>query len=209
MTEMIKTLGWPHFTFLFALVFVFVFRTQLAQLISRVTSIDKSGVKAGPIPEGQREDKRREAVQELLVAIGDSIVLRDLEGRIKQDLRDRGLETDEPTVKVLIKQLSASKILLEFEQIHNLILGSQITLLKKLNEVVGQGQNKEFIVVHFENVRKLYKEQLGQWSFEQYMDFLNTRLLVTVQNDRYHITNMGVEYLTWMVRSGRSENRPL
>lgn len=209
MKDIIEILGWPNFSFLFALVFVFLFRTQLAGLISRVTSIDRSGVKAGPIPEAQREDKKSEAVHELLVAIGDSIVLREVESRIKNDLKDRELDTDGSTTKVLIKHLAASKVLLEFEQIHNLILGSQIVLLKRLNEVVGQGQKKEFVVAHFSNIKKFHKDQLGEWSFEQYMEFLITRLLVTIQDEKYHITNLGVEYLTWIARNGRSENRPL
>ena len=209
MGEIIKALSWPHFVFLFALVFLFVFRSQLAGFISRITSIDKSGVKAAPTPEAQREKKKTEAVQELLVAVGDSIVLRDIEGRIRADLINRDLETEGDTSKVLIKYLAAASILLEFEQINNLIFGSQIYLLKKLNEVTGQGQKREYVIGHFEHVRELFSEQLGNWSFEQYMAFLLSRSLVTVDNDNYHITNLGVEYLTWMARNGRSENRPL
>lgn len=209
MEEIIKALGWPHFTFLFALVFLLVFRSQLAGLISRITSIDKSGVKAVPTPEAQREKQKTEAVQELLLAIGDSIVLRDIEGRIRLDLKERGLETEGDTVKVLIKHLGAAKILLEFEQIHNLIFGSQIYLLKKLNEVVGQGQKRDFVAAYFDHVKGLFKGVLGGWSFEQYMAFLMGRSLVTVDRDTYHITNLGVEYLTWMTRNGRSENQSL
>jgi hypothetical protein len=207
--EIIKSLSWPHFVFLLALVFMFLFKSQLAGFLSRVTSIAPSGVTAAPAPEAQREKKKTEAVQELLLAIGDSIVLRDIEGRITSDLKDRGLETEGDTVKVLIKHLAAARILLEFEQIHNLIFGSQIYLLKKLNEVVGQGQKKEFVIAHFDQVKKFYKEQLSDWSFEQYMAFLLSRYLVTVDKEIYHITNLGVEYLTWMARNGRSESRPL
>jgi hypothetical protein len=209
MEEIIKALGWAHFSFLFALVFVFLFRKQLAGLISRITSIDKSGVKASPTPEAQREKQKTEAVQELLLAIGDSVVLRDIEGRIKADLKERGLETEGDTVKVLIKHLGAAKVLLDFEQIHNLIFGSQIYLLKNLNEVVGQGQTREYVEAHFEHVNELYNNVFGDWSFEQYMAFLIGKSLVTVDGNTYHITNLGVEYLTWMTRNGRSENRPL
>jgi hypothetical protein len=181
----------------------------LAGLISRITSIDKRGVKAEPTPEAQREKKKTEAVQDLLLAIGDSIVLREVEGHIKSDLKDREFETEGDTAKILIKHLAAAKILLEFEQIHNLIFGSQIYLLKRLNEVVGQGQKKEYVISHFERVKEMFKEQLGNWSFEQYMAFLLSRPLIKVENDIYHITNLGVEYLTWIARNGRSENRPL
>jgi len=209
MEEIIKALGWPHFSFFFALVFVLLFRGQLSGLISRVTSIDRSGVKATPTPEAQREKQRTEAVQELLLAIGDSIVLRDIEGRIRRELENRGLEAEGDTVKVLIKHLAAARILLEFEQVHNLIFGSQIFLLKKLNEVAGQGQTKEYVVVHFEQIKELFKPDLGNWSFEEYMGFLVARSLVTIDRDIFHITNLGVEYLAWMARNGRSESRPL
>ena len=209
MKEIIKILSWPHFIFIFSLVFIFVFRKQMAGLISRITSIDKTGVKATSKPEAQRKKEKTEAVQELLLAIGNSIVLQDVEGRIRTKLYNRGLQIEGDTVKVLIKHLAAVQILLEFEQIHNLIFGSQIYLLKKLNEVGGQGKEKEYIFNHFEIVKECFKEQLGSWSFEQYMLFLFDRSLVTVHNDNYHITNLGVEYLTWIIRNGRSENRSL
>ncbi len=86
MGDILKALSWPHFAFLFALLFIFLFRKQLGGLISRITSIDKGGVKAAPTPEAQREKKKTEKVQELLLAVGDSIVLRDIEGKIKSDI---------------------------------------------------------------------------------------------------------------------------
>ena len=120
MEQILISLGWPHLTFILALVFILVFKKPLAGLISRITQIDKSGVKTSSTPEAQREKQKQEAVQELLLAIGDSIVLQDLEGRIKADLETRGLETEGDSTKVLVKYLAATKLLLEFEQIHNL-----------------------------------------------------------------------------------------
>ena len=209
MGEIVKALGWPHLTFLFAVFFILLFRKPLFTLISRITSIDKSGIKASQSPEAQREDQRKEAVQQLLLAIGDSIVLRDIEGRITAELKQKGLETDGDTAKVLIKHLAGTRVLLEFEQIHNLIFGSQIVLLKKLNEVAGQGKPLDVVAMHFEFIQGLFPEQLGEWSLEQYLGFLLSRSLITIRGDIYHITNLGVEYLTWMARNGKSEDRPL
>jgi len=209
MEEIINALDWPHLVFLFAMLFILLFRKPLLGLISRITSIDKSGIKALQAPEAQREEQKKEAVQQLLLAIGDSIVLRDIESRIKVDLTKRGLETDGDTNKVLIKYLAASNILLEFEQIHNLIFGSQIFLLKKLNEVGGQGKPAEFVASHFEHVRGLFSEQLGSWSLEQYLSFLLGRSLITTKGNIFHITNLGVEYLIWMIRNGKGENNSL
>jgi hypothetical protein len=208
MAETIAAFGWPHFTFIFAIIFLLVFRAQIANFISRISSIDKGGVKTAPVPEAQREKEKTEAVQELLLAIGDSIVLREVEGRIVNDLQGRNLETESDTTKVLIKHLAATKILLEFEQIQNLIFGSQIFLLKKLNEVTGQGQSTESVKAHFEHVKGIFPE-FKEWDFDKYIHFLIARSLVLMEKNIYHITNLGVEYLTWMARNGRSENRPL
>jgi hypothetical protein len=158
MEEIIKALGWPHLAFLFGVFFVLLFKRPLFGLISRVTSIDKSGIKASQTPEAQREEQKKETVQQLLLAIGDSIVLQDIEARIKADFKAKGLETEGDTIKVLMKHLAATRVLLEFEQIHNLVFGSQIFLLKKLNEVAGQGKPAEFILTHFQHVQGLFPE---------------------------------------------------
>lgn len=208
-TEILKSLGWPHFAFLFALACVVLFRSQLAGLLTRITSIDKSGIKAQAAPEAQREEKKKEATQELLLAIGNSIVLQDIETRIRQDLENRGLETGGDTPKVLIKHLAATKILLEFEQIHNLIFGSQIFLLKKLNEVAGQGKPEAFVVSHFEHAKTLFPGSFRDWNLGQYLEFLFARILILRNNGVYHVTNLGVEYLTWIARNGRREDNPL
>lgn len=208
MTEILAALGWPHFAFLTALVCVLLFRTQIGTLLSRITSIDKTGIKAEAAPEVQREEKQREAAQALLDAIATSIVLKDVEARIRKELADRGLEAQGDTANVLIRHLAATRILLEFEQVHHLIFGSQIFLLKKLNEVAGQGKPTEFVESHFTQVQELFPDAFREWTLEQYLAFLLGRVLILAQDGKYHITNLGVEFLTWMARNGRREDGP-
>lgn len=202
-------MGWPHFSFLFGLVFLFIFRVPIRDFLSRVTSIEKIGLKTQPVPEVQREKKKNEAAQELLIAIGNSIVLSDIELRIRTDLTGRGLDVEGETVKVVVKLLAATKILLEFEQIHNLIFGSQILLLKKLNEVRGQGKSNEFVSGHFDHIKEIFPAEFSDWKLDQYLAFLLDRMLIILDGGNYHITNLGVEYLTWVARNGSPENKPL
>jgi len=203
----LKNLSWPHVSLIFGVLFILVFRKPLVSLISRITSIDKTGVKTTSTPEAQREDKKKEAVEELLNAIEHTIVLSDIESRIKADLEDRELDTSNDTAKILIKHLAATQILLGFEQTHALIFGSQIFLLKSLNQVIGQGISIEKIEAYFKHVQKLHEEKLGAWSTDQYLDFLFGRSLIIVKDNVYHLTNLGVEYLTWMARNGKTENK--
>lgn len=101
--------------FIFATVFIILFRQPLSNLIYRITKIDKEGLTAGSAPEAQREKTDPAAVQQLLDVVGNSIVITDFEGRIKNELNAKGLSTSEDSIKVLIRHLAGTQILLSFE----------------------------------------------------------------------------------------------
>jgi len=209
MKEILSAITWHHLAFIFALVFMFTFKQPLSELIRRTTKIGKEGLTAGSTPEAQREKSDPEAVQQLLDVISKSIVITDMEGHIKTELTNKGLNTGGDTAKVLIRHLAGTQLLLSFEQIHNLIFGSQIFLLKKLNEVAGQGRPVAFVNGHIDQVKSIYPSAFGEWSYDKYLEFLYNRLLIVRKEDQIHITNNGVEYLTWVARNGRSENNSL
>jgi len=207
--EILNAITLEHLAFLFALAFIVIFKQPLSELIRRTTKIGKDGLSAGSAPDAQREKFDPEAVQQLLDAIGNSIVIADIEGRVRTELKENGLSAEGDTIKVLIRHLAGTKLLLSFEQIHNLIFGSQIFLLKKLNEVAGQGRLLSFVCSHIDHVKTLYPDAFGEWSYDQYLEFMFSRLLIVRDGDLIHITNLGVEYLTWLARNGRSEDKPL
>ncbi len=68
---------------------------------------------------------------------------------------------------------------------------------------------EEFVKNHIEHVKELYAEQLGEWTPEQYLSFLYSQLLIVSDSGQIHITNLGVEYLTWITRNGRREDNAL
>ena len=158
--------------------------------------------------EGEPEVDKK-AVEKLLAVIGDSVVISELETRIVDDMKAKNLNADGDSVKVLVKHLAGTQILLAFERIHNMIFGSQIYLLKKLNESVGVGKPMDIVKRHIDHVRNIFSDSLSSWTDEQYLQFLYDRLLIVRNDEQLHITNLGVEYLMWLVRNGRSENRPL
>lgn len=207
--EVLSAIAVHHLVFAFALIFIVLFRKSLSELICRITKIGKEGVTVSSVPEAQREKKDTEAVQQLLDVIGNSIVVSDLEGRIKVELKDKGLNADGDTAKVLIRHLAGTQLLLSFEQIHSLIFGSQIFLLKRFNEAVGQGRPWEFVTGYIDRIKEAHGIELGAWSYDQYLEFMYGRMLIIRHGEKVHITNFGVEYLTWIVRNGRIENKPL
>jgi hypothetical protein len=189
--------------------FIIIFRKPISELIPKITKISKDGVIADSTPEAQLEKSNSEEVQELLNVVQNSIVISEIEEKIKSSLSLKKLSYEGDTAKILIRHLAGTQLLLNFEQIHSLIFGSQIFFLKKLNEVTGLGRNDEYVNSHFCHVQNLYKESFSSWTKEKYLEFLFARLLIVKQGEQLHITNLGVDYLIWLARSGKNESNPL
>ena len=208
MTTWLGAIGWPHVALIFAVFFALLFRKELSAFIARIRSVGgKLGVEAGaPSPEIQNEKKSEAALAELM-NIGDSVVLKEAEHLIKVDLEKRDISAQD-SVRVLTRHLAATQLSLDYEQIHSRIFGSQIYLLKRLNEVQGQGKPPEFIEEHFERVRAVFPE-LADWSLQQYMTFFYARTLVISKDGNVHITPKGVDYLVWVARTGHNEDKRL
>ena len=205
--KVIGSLGWPHIALIIGIFFMIIFRVPIATFIGRIRTVGKAGVTTETSPLAQSDEKRKIAVDELM-KVGDSIVLKELEHSTVKDLSSRGLDTEGDTVKVLIRNLAATQLALDYEQIYNLIYGSQILLLRRLNEAVGQGRLKEYMDDYFLKVKSKHQD-LFTWSFEQYLDFLFKRALIITVDGKYNITTKGVDFLTWIVRNGRTEDRVL
>lgn len=158
----------------------------------------------------QPKKAQNDNVQELIDRFGNSIVITELENGIKSELLEKNLNLEGETVKVLLRHLAGTQLILAFERIHNVIFGSQLYLLKLLNTSMPEGIPENDVFAHIERVKQQYKETLSNWSCEQYLTFLYSRILITKGENSYiFITNFGVEYLTWITRNGLDENKPL
>ncbi|MBI3773976.1 MAG: hypothetical protein HY273_00205, partial [Gammaproteobacteria bacterium] len=206
LASIIGSFGWPQASLVFALIFIAVFYKPLRDFIGNIKSVGKEGITTETIPRAQNEETRKQAVDELM-RLGDSPLILEGENIIKSDLERRDLEATSDSVKVLMRHLAATQLALDFEQIHGMIFGSQIFLLKKLNEVAAQGAEKEFVETHYKNVQELFPKVFGSWSTEQYLNFLFARSLITVGYGRYRITVKGAEFLVWLVKTGHREDR--
>ena len=205
--NILSKVGWPHITLVFGLVFIWVFKTPISTFLSKVDSVGKDGISTKASPEAQNENQEKNGAEELL-AIDDSEVIKEIEASIISDLHEKNLETGSDTDKVLTRHLAVAQLLLEYERIHGSIFGSQIFLLKRLNEVAGQGKHRGYIEEYYLSVQE-HHDDLKDWEVGEYLYFLNQKSLITIIDEQYHISKKGVEYLIWLVKAGKSENRAL
>jgi hypothetical protein len=206
--EISNILNWPLAVLIFSLVFALIFRKAIERFIDRVKSVSRDGVSTDSITNDQIQQSKTQVVEDFMRQ-GDSVLLKEVESAIKANLEEKGLDASSDTAKVLIHHLAATQIALEFEQVYSMIFGSQLYLLKNLNELKGSGLDSDSIQKHYENVKTHFSDSFPSWSVGQYMNFLTSRFLVRQELDRYHITVRGAEFLLWIVRESRRENKPL
>lgn len=206
-TSLIKPVIWPVVVLVGSIVFLLLFRQQIIGILGRVWKIGRGGLEMLPLPQESHEEGRKKVVDELMGS-QDSKLVQEQQELIKEDLEKRGLEVESDTARVLIKHLAQTHIELSFEQAYGSIYGTQIVLLKKLNEVAGKGQPPEFVSAYLASVKERYPDQFKDWDLERYLTFLRNHLLITIKDGNYHITVKGVDFLLWLARYGRSEDRP-
>jgi hypothetical protein len=207
MIDFIKAIAWPAVVvgcFVFACIY---FRRQVSALLNRTTSIGREGLKASP-PTGQATqeiDKVRQA-HELVEAL-TSPVIREGEEAIRKELKDKGLEDNSETVKVLTRYLATTQLIVTFEELYRVIFGSQIFLLKAANENRAAGLHEQFVKDHFSHVQTLFAPAFDQWTAEAYVHFLLTSGLLLKESDVFRITDLGVDFLEWMIKIGAPEKK--
>lgn len=190
----------------------------LSQLISISTNQSQSNTNVfGDYVESAKEQKatnqenRNQAdskeVERLLTAVGSSIVIEEQIKRIEDDLSATNIPFDSDASRILIRHLAATQLLVSFEQIYQIIFGSQIQLLQRLKKVAGQGLPASVV---FNIAAESMASHNLSWNQKQYLSYLYGRsLIVDGEEDTIHITNFGVEFITWLILSGKSLDRAL
>ena len=209
MEGFITAITTEHMIFVIILIFIVLFKKPLSRLIDRTVKIGKDGLTAGNTTDAQNENhtSATESVQALLDLVGNSIVIDELQQQIVNDLNSRGLDTSGGSNLVLLRHLAGTRLLLTFEQAYANIFGSQIKLLKRLNEAAGTGRPATYIDTYFQEVKEQYPDLPNDWDSSKYLEYLFSYMLIVESEGHYHITNLGVEYLTWIARRGKPEDK--
>jgi len=208
----VEAVKWPCVVLLCFAVGIVMFRQQVAAFLGRVDSVGKDGLKATPLTQPEQQVKqelereKKQSVQELSQAFSPPAV-RERENLIKAELQKRHLEHSGDTVDILVTHLAHALIALHFEQVYKVIFGSQIYILKQAN-MKGMVTEAD-LVAHFEHVKKLFAPSFNTWNVDSYISYLITSSLLKKEGGVYLLTNLGLEFLPWIVRRGYTETPPL
>jgi hypothetical protein len=133
-----------------------------------------------------------------------SPVVLEQEDIIRKDIN--ALKIPQPELPdILIRHLAVTQLALRAEMIYRMIFGSQIELLRAVNEF---GPRTKDEAKAFYDAATTQYPGLAPYRFEDYMNFLVTHGLLVQQDDKFAITTAGKEFLKYLVDVRASSRKP-
>jgi hypothetical protein len=201
MEQIISILAWPAVVLIVILFALFLYRPQIALLISRTKKLGKDGFETFETQPTQPIDEKK-GVEEFLRSFDNPLVLES-EQLINNDLKERRIEDPSDREKVLVRSLAALNIVLHFEAIYDVIWASQVACLRYLNSR-ELGTDLSEISPFYELAKVEYPLWYENYLFEQWLAFLRAFNLVTEQDSKLFITIRGREFLKFIIATGKS-----
>jgi hypothetical protein len=180
-------------------IFLFMFRTDIRELIRSIRKIDKSGVTLASMQKDPPTERDPKAEAEALLREFDSALLRELEDSISEDLRRRNL-TGAEAIPVLVRHLASAYIGWTFEITYRTIWGTQLSLLEYLN--ANPGQPVDAVRPFYEIGASVYSGRYQGYPIQQWLGFLKDSLLLREDGGVLNITVRGREFLLYLTRYG-------
>jgi len=187
-----------------ALVGVVILRSPIHSLFERIIEVGPSGAKLSP-PQQQTatgSEPRKSDIPK--GAIEPDPELNLWEGPIRREIDERRLGGTDELPELLIRALAHANRRADFERVARLIFGTQIGVLKQLNNTGPQPE--EVLKKWFKEHKKRAKEN-AFGDFAEWMRFLLGLSLVTMKNGEFEISKYGRQALDFLFNSGITEDR--
>ncbi len=197
----IEVLIWPAVVVVLAIVLgivaLIVLRPALMRLIDRISKAGKDGVSFSEHTQERGEIQTPLSFVDLMEYPISATAL-EREKIIKEQLQTFDLKSNDEKIAVLVRSLATTRIEMEFNNISNIIFGSQVTLLVQLSSTTRS--------IPLTNAEEIYRQALNAFpsmyenrTFNDWLDYLLTHNLVVRKDEKIDITQAGTDFLKHLV----------
>jgi hypothetical protein len=203
--DLLKGIAWP----LAVIIIAVVFKNDIRAILPRMRKAGPAGIELDPA-------EQQRAASTAVATSTPPGELRALPGYIRSEpiaAIERSLHAalqqvpEGDRIDVLVRELAQARLERVFERIYNLIFGSQILGLRRLNErpSVTIDEARAF----FEEFRQANPDAYGSIGFEEWLGFLLNQGLVTRDGSSIAITDLGRDFLFYLAANRLPEGKPL
>jgi len=178
-----------------------MFRKPLERLLDRTKKIGKTGLDATAVAQETSIERVPNGAEQLLARF-DNALLVEQENAIRQDLNSNRVDNSAERERVLVRHLAATMIYSRFERTYQFIFGSQISMLQELNS--GGTLHRDGLKTNYDVATMFSPDFYSSYSFEQWLQFMISQVLVRVDGEFVSITVGGRAFLKFIVEEGKS-----
>jgi hypothetical protein len=207
-TALLGALGkfwWP----LAVVIVAALYKTELRLLLPRLRRAGPTGVEFDPADAQKAGSEKPSTTEPGKLAefrgITRTPAIERTERQLHAALENMNMPPDEKSA-LLVRLLAQAQLEAAFERIFNLIFGSQILALRRLNERnhVTIDEAKEY----FEVVTAPFSDFYKNYGFEGWLGFLIGNGLVARDGNLIQITDLGRDFLLYLTSRRLAENKP-
>jgi hypothetical protein len=199
LVDLFKAALWPALV----LTFLFLFRSQVASAIPRLKEIGLKGASFTDTSGGQAN------AEQTLTKPGAAVpqppptpATHIVEGRLRQNAAaiDPGHLEDH-----LFRLTASAQLYAHYCRVYIAIFGSQIELLKRLNEIGSS--NVAIAQLRYSAAAHNFPDIYDKWPLNDWINFLVSTELISREGDMLSITDVGVEFLAFLPQQKLTENK--
>jgi len=199
-----EIISWPLVALIFGVIVVILFKKPLSRLIDRTEKVSKEGILANKGQE-QFSNMSTSKVDEFL-KVYDNQLLVEIEKLLNTSLENLHPRDATEREKFLLRNLSQVSITLLFEKTYYAIYKSQILALKYLNEN-RTNVKIEQIRPFYDSAAEKYSSYYNNYSFDSWLEFMITTILVKKNGNEIGLTLRGKEFLKYLIDQGYSTEK--
>ena len=206
----VELMRWPLVVLALGGFALWIFKSPFGSLLSRLTRFRAPGIEAEASEQTQAQveaqsTKTQTDAAELVAVMHagrDSLTSPLLVEGTKSILQDplvANTPAGEARDQLLARHLASAQIALYFERVYQHIFGSQIQAIRVANGGLG---------VSFAELHPIYEKVIDKHviTFEEWLHYIHSYAeMVTVDDDRVHITERGREFLKYLVQMRYSD----
>ncbi len=199
--------AWPIALVVVGIIFKADLKALLSSLGNRQWSLKVPGGFEAIVATSEQQQGKNPAEEKVALLIeslapSQRPAVNIIETRIRNDLES--VETSKRD-SVLLRALAQSRLEAGHEFTYNRIFGSQIAVLKRLNEA-GRATIED-AQQFFELYAKQYPEVYNNYGFRGWLGFLSSNALVSQQDNIFQITEFGRDFWTYLTEKRLAENK--
>jgi hypothetical protein len=200
---------WPVWAFLFLLIFLWLYHRQIGGLFTRKIKLGTSGIEvSGPAQDqAARETSPAERPETSAMLPDNRITKGNLEW-IRGEMARRGLTESRQKEDYLLLTLAQAYTYRVFDTVWEIIFGSQIALLIKLNVAGVAGLDLDQGRAIYKAAADFEPDFFAKDTFERWFGFLEKAQLARQAEGKLYLTPEGRDFFHYLIDARRDPQRP-